>query len=143
MKTIQKAAPVLIVLAIGVAGCDQKQQDQALAQGKAAMSTAAGFASKAWQSASKQAANINLDSAKPAIESAKSSLESVKTKLSEIKAPTSLDSLKLDSVKDQLQRLEAALNIKKLQKEMDDKVAEAKKVQDNATKSVQDVREKL
>jgi chromosome segregation ATPase len=139
-------------LAIGVvvaaivflsAGCDKKDQDAALDQGRFAMSKAADFASGAWKSACDQAHSLSADSGKSAIESAKAQLEGVRKKMSGIKAPTSLDSLKLDSVKEEIARLQAALTIKNLKAQLDERVEIAKKLKDNAEKSYDDVKGKL
>ncbi len=55
--------------------------------------------------------------------------------MSHIKAPTEIQGLKLDSVKDQIQRLQAALTIKNLKSQMDKRVEDAQKMKDNAEKS--------
>ena len=132
----------LALLAL-TAGCDQKDQDNAMAQGRTAMSKAADFASGAWKSACEKANKLTEDSGKPALESAKAQLEAARDKLSKIKTPTSVDDLKLDSVKGQIDRLEAALSVQKLKAEMNARVDDAMKAKDNAVKTVDDAKAKL
>jgi chromosome segregation ATPase len=63
--------------------------------------------------------------------------------MSKIKAPSTLDGLKLDSVKEEIDRLQAALTLKNLKDQMDTRVSDAMKLKENAEKNYQDVKEKL
>ncbi len=134
------AAIALMALSMG---CEKKDQDAAMAQGRMFASKAQDMAGSAWKSVSEQAQKLSADSGKSAIESAKSQLESVRDRMSHIKAPTEIEGLKLDTVKDEIQRLEAALTIKNLKSQMDKRVEDAQKMKDNAQKSVQEIRDKL
>lgn len=134
------SAIALIALAVG---CDKKDQDSALEEGKVAVSKATDFASGAWKSACDQASKVSADSGKTAIESAKSQLEAVRDKMSAIKAPAGMDSLRLDSVKAEIERLGAALTVKNLKDQLDSRVKEAMKLKENAEKNYQDASNKL
>jgi chromosome segregation ATPase len=132
-----------LVIIGGLAGCEKKDQDAALDQGRVVVSRAADLATGAWKSALAQASKLSADSAKPALESAKAQLERAKSKLSEIKMPSGLDHLKLASIQEELSRLEAALNVQKLKSEMDERVDAAMKTKENAEKTIGEVRQTL
>jgi len=117
-----------------VVGCEQKDQDAALAQGQAVVSKAQTMAGSAWKSVSDEASKLSPDSGKQALESATKQMEGLKDKMSQIKAPTGLDSLKLESVKAEIERLRAALDLQKLKAELDERVVTAKKLKENTEK---------
>jgi chromosome segregation ATPase len=133
----------ICLTAIVLVGCEKKDQDAAMAQGQLIASKAQTIAGNAWQSARDAASKLSADSGSAALQSAKSQMEALQGKLSQVKAPTGLDGLKLDSVKEEIQRLEDALNIQKLKTEMDEKVREASNAKENAEKTADDVREEL
>ena len=88
--------------------CEKKDQDAAMAQGRVFASKAQDMAGSAWKSVSEQAQKLSADSGKSAIGSAKSQLESLRDRMSHTKAPTEIEGLKLDTVKEEIQRLQAA-----------------------------------
>ncbi len=133
-------AATLVVCSIG---CDKKEQDSALSQGQAVVSKAADLAGNAWKAASEQANKVSADSGKSAIEAAKVQMEAARDKLSQIKAPSNLDGLKMDSVKEQIQRLQAALTIQHIKEAMDRRVKIVMQMKDNAEKTADDVKAKL
>jgi chromosome segregation ATPase len=131
------------VLVAGLTGCDHKDEDAALAQGRSVFSKAVDLAGGAWKSACDRAQKLSANSGKSTIEAAKSQLEAVQEKMSHIKAPSNLDGLKLDSVKEEIQRLQAALTVKNLKEQMDERVKDAMKLKENAEKSAKDVQDRL
>ena len=139
-KELGMAAAALLLFSVG---CDKKSQDAGLAQGQAAVAKAGDLAGTAWKSAKDQAARLTSDSGKSAIEAAEAQLVALRDKLSSIKTPSVLDSLRLDSIKEEIQRLQAALELQNLKKEMDIRVKNAMTMKGNAEKSYHDVRNKL
>jgi len=63
--------------------------------------------------------------------------------MSHMQAPSSLDGLKLDAVKEQIQRLQAALTVRHLKDALDRRVKLAMEMKENAERSVDDVKAKL
>ncbi|MDR3689809.1 MAG: hypothetical protein P4L46_10555 [Fimbriimonas sp.] len=141
MKILLLTGATLCLLLLG--GCEQKDQDAALAQGRAAVNKATELAGSAWKSATDAASKLSADSGRAALESAKANLVGMQGKLAELKSKSGIDGLKLDAIKDQIKRLDAALNLQKIKSEIDAKVDDAKKAKDNAEKSVDDVKAKL
>jgi len=137
----------ILILALAavtiIGGCDQKQQDDAIAQGRVAVNKAGDAVGKAWTATVDEANKLTDGSASRELEAAKSSLESMRDKMSKIKAPTSLDDLKLDSVKEEIGRLQAALTVQNLKADMDARVKDAMQAKENAEKSFDDVKAKL
>jgi len=141
-----KKAAVLAVAcaAIGITvGCKQEDQDKIVAQGKQAISSAEKAVGDAVGSLMSQVSNIDWKSSSEAIEKAKRKALDVEKSLNEIHAPTSIDQLHLEAVKEQVTRLEAALTVKNLQSEWDAAVKKAGEGKDLAEDRVKEVGEKL
>ena len=139
-QSLSWTAACLIVLATG---CEKKDQDAALAQGQVAFSKAKQMAGGFWKSACAEADKLSADSGKSALESAKTQLESARDRLSHIQAPSELDGLKMDSVKEEIQRLQAALTVQNIKEETDRRVKDAMTWKENAEKTVDEVKAKL
>ncbi len=139
-----KGVIVVGLCLIGLAGgCEQKDQDAALAQGKIALNTAEAFAGDAWKSACESANKLTADSGRPALESAANQLQGIESQIKQLKDRSRLDDLKLEDVKRQLQRIQAAMNVQSIRAQIDERVESAKRAKDNAEKSYDDVKAKL
>ncbi len=129
----------LVLIPFLMLGCTDQQRDEVAAQssdlGRQAVSKVASVAEEAWKRAQDQASKLDSHSAADALQSAKDQLERAKDNLQPGK--------RLEEAKAEIERLRAALDVHKLQKEMDDKVAEAQRLKENAGKSLDDVRQKL
>lgn len=132
-------ATLLLVVPLLLVGCTPQERDDAIAQGarvgKEAAGRVADAATRAWKAASEQASKLTPDSAAAALENAKDSMEHA---VAELKPGE-----RLDAARAEIDRLRAALDLQKLRKEADEKIAEAQQVKENAGKSIEDVKAKL
>jgi hypothetical protein len=100
------AAALLLVL---TTGCKPEEQDRFVADGREAVEGASSALKSACGSLAEEAQKLNSRSSADALEAARRKAGELQAKLSEIKAPTELESLRLDALKEQVQRLDAAI----------------------------------
>jgi len=103
--------------------------------GKQAADKVADVAGKAWKSALDQAAKLDPSSATDALARAKDSMEHAVADLQ--------PGERLDAAKAEIERLRAAIDLQKLQKEAEEKIAQAQQLKENAGKTVDDIKAKL
>lgn len=148
---------VWIALACGLGGCKAEDQDRVVEQGRQVLASAKSAIGNAFGSLMQQAGKLDPQSPQKALTAARDKAIDLQKQLSSIKAPTSLDSLHLEAVTDQIDRLKAALTVQNLQNEWDaalkkanegknlaqDKIAETAKSLREADAKFRDIDDKL
>jgi len=109
--------------------------DQGAQLGRQAAGKVADVANQAWKAALDRASKLNPDSAASALADAKESMEKT---VADLKPGE-----RLDAAKAEIERLRAAIDLQKLQKEAEEKIAQAEQLKENAGKTVDDIKAKL
>gem|GEM_PF-3672251 len=126
---------LLPLLALALAfGCSPKEQDDALARTKELGATAAGHAQRALGAALDSAKRLDVSSGEEALRSGAARLE---------QATKELSGDKLKEAEIQLARLNAALDVQKVEREMEARVQAAMQAKENAEKTADQLREQL
>jgi len=137
--SVRASIAILSLALLFVAGCTDRQRDDAIDQGarigKQAANKVADVASQAWKSALDRASKLDAHSATEALSNAKDSMEHA---VADLKPGE-----RLDAAKAEIERLRAAIDLQKLQKEADEKITQAQELKENAGKTVDDVKAKL
>ena len=114
----------LLPLVVAV-GCNEKDRTSAMKETEVAAQHAGKAAGIAWTSISKEIAQINLGSSQQDIQAAKKKAEEAKAKAEK---SADANSGELSEIQKQIDRLKAALNVKKLQSEYDELLKKAKDI---------------
>lgn len=111
--------------AIALVGCNDRDETDVKLNTAVAYTSAREALSTAWNSVSSQAAKITASSSRTALEAAKKQAEHLKEELSKIEIKNPIDQAKLDAAQNQLEKVQAAMNLQELQKQSEDAVQKA------------------
>lgn len=141
-------APIFLVL---LAGCavpsreDVEKDVQARLEStkQEAVKSASQMAQRAWDSAQREASKLTAESSEKALLEAKKSLVKVQNELANAKIPGPEGNGQRRLVDEQISRLNAALDLKNVQSQLDQAVEKAKALPVNAQKTDAEIRAKL
>lgn len=138
MKTLLSwgAAIAAVVSVVLGAGCKSEDQDRVVEQGRHAFESAKSSLSDAFASLERQWQKLDLHSSSDALAAAHDKAVELEKQLANVKAPSSVQSLHLEAVKAQIDRLEAAITVQKLQAEWDAAVKKAAEGKDLAQEKI-------
>lgn len=128
--------PLLIAWCVG---CQQAVDEVQNAGNRVARNAQHAF-SESMNQIQHEADQASDKSSKESLDALKTKLEQAKETISNAKVP---DQLKLDSIKAQLEKVDAAAEVRAIREKLDKKVHEAMELKDNAGKTYNDVRSKL
>ena len=121
---------------VALVGCQIHDRDAALEQSK-------GIAKSLWVSAVKAAQSVSSETSARAIQDAQKQMLALQAELSRIKMPDAVDRLRLAHVDEELEKLDYGLEMKDLQRQIDQKIALAKDSVEYSKKSVAQLRANL
>lgn len=130
---------LVVLAAIGFFKLSSKDQQQVLDTGQNAAEAAGRVVAGGYHALFDQAEKLNEDSPEAKLKATKADLEDAKNK-AEAKGDSKTT---IDRLKDQIARIQAALDVQSIKKDLDDKVATASKTKENAEKNVDDVKKNL
>lgn len=133
------ALALLVLAGIGFYKLSSKDRQQVLDTGQNAAEVAGRVVVGGYHALFDQAEKLDENSPEAKLKATKADLEDAKKK-AEAKGDSKST---IDRLKDQITRIQAALDVQSIKKDLDDKVASASKTKDNAEKSVDDVKKNL
>lgn len=131
---------VWIVCAVG---CKPEQRDDLTAKGQEALTSAGSAIKSACGSLAEEARKLNSHSSEEALRSARDRAGELVGKLSKIEAPSELERLRLDSLREQVSRLDSALTAQNLRRQWEAALKEANHGKEMAAKDLEEARRAL
>jgi small-conductance mechanosensitive channel len=123
------ALGVCAALAAVIAGCKDEDQERVVEEGRKAIAGAESVLGDALGSLMKEAQELDWHSSEQALSAARDKALDLEKRLANIKAPSNLDAIRLEEVKAEVARLQAACTVQNLQRQWDaaaEKAAEGK-----------------
>lgn len=96
-----------------------------------------------WTNVQSQASRWTADTSKEALEAGKDKLIDLQSEIANAKLPPEVERIKMDSVKVELQKVGAALDMRKIQEDLDKRVRQAQSLKENAGKTVDEIKADL
>jgi len=122
---------LIAALAVFLLGCNERDQADAKLNAGVALASARNAASIAWRSFSEEASKVTATSSRAALEEAKRKTAEWQRELAKVKIESPLSEAQAKAAREQMAKIEAALNLQKLQaqsREMVDKAIESGKI---------------
>ena len=111
-----------LVLAIG---CNDRDQTDVKINTAVALASAKEAVSTAWTSALREASKVSASSSKAALEQAKAQTEKLQNELGKIEIKNPLTEAQMQAAKEQMSKIQAAMNLKNLREQSEQAVANA------------------
>lgn len=121
---LMKSVALLIPLAL-VIGCNDRDATDVKINAAVALTSAREAISTAWNSAMREAGKVTASSSQSALEEAKAQTAKVQQQLSKIEIKNPLDEAQMKAVQSQMDKIQAAMNLKNLRQESEQAVANA------------------
>lgn len=126
---------VAAVVALAL-GCTPEDREGAVAKARGAIKSAC-------DSLTSEAQKLNSHSPEKALVAAKEKAQDLQKQLSEIKTPTPIESLHLETVREQIQRLDAAINAQAIRRQWETVLKEANRGKELAAGDIEKARRSL
>lgn len=119
-----KRLALLVPLALAL-GCNDRDQTDVKINAAVALASAKEAVSTAWNSAMREASKVSASSSKAALEQAKTQTERVQKELGKIEVKSPLTEAQMKAAKEQMAKIQAAMNLKNLREQSEQAVANA------------------
>jgi chromosome segregation ATPase len=110
---------------IVLAGCNDRDSTDVKLNAAVAFTSAREAVSTAWSSVSMEAAKLTASSSRAALEEAKKQASNLQSQLSKIEIKNPIDQAQLDAAQNQLEKIQAAMNVQDFRKQSEEAVNSA------------------
>ncbi len=114
-----------LVPVVLLAGCNERDQTDVKLNAAVAFASAREAVSTAWNSAMREASKVSASSSNAALKEAKAQTSKLQEQLSKIEVKNPLDKAQMSAVESQMKKIQAAMNLKNLQEQSQQAVANA------------------
>lgn len=125
MMLSMNRAIFVVCIAAAIVGCNDRDSTDVKLNAAVAFTSARQAVYTAWSSVSAEAAKLTASSSRAALEEGKKQASNLQSQLSKIEIKNPIDQAQLDAAQNQLEKIQAAMNVQDLRKQSEDAVNSA------------------